>query len=239
MSNEQRFSDEFLNAFVDNQLAPEEKSDAFLAISRDEELNRRVCELRKVRDLVQLACAEAPPPARRRRPAGRRRHRGGGVRAAAVLLLGLGIALGWGLQRDAPRPGPRQSALTAQTPVQGIKVMLHLNSGDPERMAEALDDAEELLEYYQATHQIARVEIITNGGGVNLLRADTSPYKERIQRLYQRWNNLVFVACQNAIDRIKREEGKQVVLLPEAVVIDSAVAQIMRRQHQGWAYIQV
>lgn len=238
MIDEQRFSDEFLNAFVDNQLAPEEKSDAFLAISRDEALNRRVCELRKVRDLVQLACAEPPAPARPRAPSRDRRWRRG-LQSAAALVLGLGLVLGWGLQRDFPGPGPRQSALTAETPLKGIKVMLHLNSGDPQRMAEALDDAEELLRYYRSTHQIARVEIITNGGGINLLRADTSPYKERIRQLYRDWNNLVFVACQNALDRVKREQGKQIELLPEAVVIDSAVAQIMRRQHQGWAYIQV
>jgi intracellular sulfur oxidation DsrE/DsrF family protein len=49
----------------------------------------------------------------------------------------------------------------------------------------------------------------------------------------------VFVACQNTIDRLKREQGVIAQLLPEAVVIDSAVAQIMRRQQQGWAYIQV
>jgi hypothetical protein len=49
----------------------------------------------------------------------------------------------------------------------------------------------------------------------------------------------VFVACQNTIDRLKSERGISAKLLPEAVVIDSAVAQIMRRQQQGWAYIQV
>jgi anti-sigma factor RsiW len=62
MSQEKRFSDEFLNAFVDNQIAAEEKSRAYVEIQRDEALNRQVCELRKLHDLVQLAYREPPAP---------------------------------------------------------------------------------------------------------------------------------------------------------------------------------
>ncbi|HEC11847.1 MAG TPA: hypothetical protein ENI80_01100 [Acidiferrobacteraceae bacterium] len=243
MIQEQKFSDEFLNAFIDNQLTPEEKSDAFVAISQDESLNRRVCELRKVRDLVQLACTAPPPP-----PIHGASERCGlwsriGFRSIAASILGLGIAIGWVLHTTTPHQiaptGHQVSALTSPLPAKGIKVLLHLNSGDPERMNELLDEAESLLKFYKKTNQIARVEIITNGGGINLLRADTSPDPARIKRLYRDWNNLAFVACQNTIDRLEREQNINLVLLPEAVVIDSAVAQIMRRQLQGWAYIQV
>jgi intracellular sulfur oxidation DsrE/DsrF family protein len=141
------------------------------------------------------------------------------------------------LEVTPPPAGNQQVAST--TPGKIMKVVLHLNSGDKERMGEVLDEAQNLLDFYRQTNQIARVEIITNGGGINLLRSATSPYPERIKELYSKYNNLVFVACQNAIDRIKSEQGDIAELLPEAVVIDSAVAQIMRRQQQGWAYIQV
>jgi anti-sigma factor RsiW len=62
MSQDNRFSDEFLNAFVDNQLTPEEKSHAYAQLSDNPVLNRQICELRKVRDLVQLAYKELPMP---------------------------------------------------------------------------------------------------------------------------------------------------------------------------------
>src|SRR4030066_349022 len=62
MSQEKRFSDEFLNAFVDNQIAAEEKSRAYVEIHQDEGLNRQVCELRKLHDLVQLAYRDPPAP---------------------------------------------------------------------------------------------------------------------------------------------------------------------------------
>jgi intracellular sulfur oxidation DsrE/DsrF family protein len=241
MSEQEKFSDEFLNAFVDNQLDPDEKSAAFLAISRSEELNRTVCELRKVRDLVQLAGTRLPEPPPRKPEQAASRF---GFRTAAASLLAVGVAIGLalnlaGIGGTKDSLGQRTSALVAGEPVKGIKVMLHLNSGDRERMLDALTEAENLLKYYRDTNQVARVEVVTNSGGLNLLRADTSPDPERIKRLYRDWNNLVFVACQNALDRVTQEIGHKPELLPEAVVVDSAVAQINQRQHQGWAYIQV
>ena len=72
-----------------------------------------------------------------------------------------------------------------------------------------------------------------------LLMAGISPFAERIQRMQKEYHDLTFVACQNTIERIQQELGLQAKLLPGVVVIDSGVAQIMRRQNQGWAYIQV
>src|SRR3989344_385867 len=72
----QEFSDEFLNAFLDNQLTLEEKDRAYLRISQDETLNRRVCELRKIQDMVRLSYQNSPPPPARPVPAsGHGRHR--------------------------------------------------------------------------------------------------------------------------------------------------------------------
>ena len=80
----QEFSDEFLNAFLDNQLTLEEKDRAYLRISQDEALNRRVCELRKIQDMVRLSYQN--PPALPASGAGRplrasRPESGGGHRA--------------------------------------------------------------------------------------------------------------------------------------------------------------
>ena len=57
--------------------------------------------------------------------------------------------------------------------------------------------------------------------------------------MQQKYPNLVFVACQNTIDRLNKEHGIRAQLIEGVMVIDSGVAQIMRRQQQGWAYIQV
>ena len=262
MSQDQKFSDEFLNAFVDDQLAPEEKARAYASINRDEALNRQVCELRKMRDLVQLAYKEPPAAA----PAGPRGRRHARLRAgvAAGFILSAGVALGWILNHpsrtpaakplatsqvnpasvpNAPAPTPTTAKPVHIAPVVSaaheIKVLFHLNSDHPERVQGVLDEAEALLKFYRSIGQIARVQVIVNGDGLNLLRADKSPDPERVSAMQKTYDNLSFAACQNTIDRLKREQGVIAQLLPGATVVDSGVAQIILRQQQGWIYIQV
>lgn len=62
MNQEHEFSDEFINAFVDNQVTPEEKAWAYAQLASSEAFNRRICELRKIRDLIRLAYRELSTP---------------------------------------------------------------------------------------------------------------------------------------------------------------------------------
>lgn len=242
--NENKLSEEFLNAFVDDQLGPEEKSRALIELSRDEALNRQVCELRKLRDLVRMAYADVQPPSAEARASASSRRLGLGV--AAAVTLALGVVLGWTLhERPADAPPAVQAPgtmLVEAAPEDAgeaqLKIVVHLNESTPKRVEQTLDELESLLKLYRSTGQVARVELVVNGDGLALLRSDLSPAPERVRRMQQDYDNLTFIACQNTIDRLKRDTGVVARLLPGVVVIDSGVAQLMRRQNQGWAYIQ-
>ena len=299
MNQEKRFSDEFLNAFVDNQVAAEEKSRVYIEIGQDEALNRQVCELRKLHDLVQLAYREPPaPPARTAYGSTSRRAR---LRfgVAASILLTLGIVLGSLIHlpgattrptvTTAPddsahrvatsskrvalpmAPGntifaavPKQETLsvspvTSLLPAPAVtpaapapvviqkeipdsaqtRVLIHLARDDTAQLRQALDDIEGLLKHYRETRQHARVEVVVNGDGLALVRTDTSVFAGRIQRLQREYSNLTFAACQNTIDRLAEVLGTSIQLLPGVITIDSGMAEIMRRQNQGWTYLQV
>ncbi|MDX1487832.1 MAG: hypothetical protein R3268_06515, partial [Acidiferrobacterales bacterium] len=133
---------------------------------------------------------------------------------------------------------------TGSTHAQGAvgtdtRVLFHVSSTDSARMKATLDEVENVLDLYRQAGQQVRVEVLSNGPGLNLLRAATSPYPERIERMMRAYKNLTFVACQNTIDRLRREEGIQARLLPGTTVTESGVAEILRRQQQGWNYIQI
>lgn len=239
MKEQPKFSEEFINAFVDDELTPDEKAQAYAQLGDDEALNRQVCELRKVRDLVGLAYKNVPMPHRSATgiaAVGRKYCNNGLAAGLALVIGGLG---GWFLHSPSQAP---QNAATAQVTPNAedpAKVLFHVSDGNAEHLKTVLDEVENLMKFYRSTHQQARVEVITNGEGLNLLLAGVSPYAERIQRMQREYDDLTFVACQNTIERFQQELGLHAKLLPGVVVIDSGVAQIMRRQHQGWAYIQV
>lgn len=243
--NDPGFSQEFLNAFIDDQLDPDEKARAYLLLSQNEDFNRRVCEGRHMRDLMQLAFRDVGEGTPRTAHSGSHLHE---RRILALALLLAGIMIGWGLRTPfwhshaavtaqiagASEPVPRPVALPIEA-----KVLFHLNSGSHRRMREVLDEAQNLLTIYQKQGRPAQVEIIANGRGINLLRSHHSPFAARIAELHNEYANLRFAACQNTIDRIEREQGVVPHLLPQAVIVDSGVAQIIRLQQRGWAYIRV
>lgn len=243
------YSEEFLNAFVDDQLTAAEKAEAYGSIHQNQELSREVCELRKVRDLVQLAYKELPAAPSGSGPQSKTRRRGRGLAAgiAASVALAMGILVGnhfkqlqpVGAEHVAADSGATAGQQVATAAEDQVKILIHLNSGDETDIADTLNEIDQLFRFYKQNNQQVRVELVTNGGGLALVRADVSPFVERVKEMQRKYDNLSFVACQNSIDRLKDEHGITAKLIPGTVVIDSGVAQIMRRQHQGWAYIRV
>lgn len=233
-------SPEYLNAFVDGELAAGEREEAMARLEGDAAFKSAVCELRVMKELVRGAYADMPSgrqsQAFRCPPAWRQ-----AMVAGLFLLLGLGG--GWyGHGVSTPARLDRLAGLPeGYTPVSlsnrvdSDKIVLHLDSSDLARLDATLDLADRLLGQRGAR---AQVEVVVNSQGLNLLREDVSPYRERIEGLSLRHANLTFLACGQTLARLKRE-GVDVVLVPEAGVASSAINEILTRMGQGWVYVKV
>lgn len=235
-------SDEYLHAFLDGELAADEREQALRRLEEDGDFKSKACELRSLKERVKGAYADLPPvPARRgmKRPFPLWRQ----ALAAGVVLV-MGLAGGW-LAHDGSVGQPvydrlaglpdgyRHVALAGK--VDTDKVVLHLDSNDPARLSAVLDLAEQLLD---RRGERGQVKIVVNSYGLNLLRQETSPYRDRISQMASRHRNLGFVACGQSIARLGRE-GVVVDLLPEAHVVNSAIGEILDRMQQGWVYVKV
>ena len=235
-------SEEYVNAFLDGELAADERERALRRLEIDDDFKARVCELRGLKERVKGAYADLPAaPARRGvaflSPVWRQA-------LAAGVVLAVGLAGGWfahGNGAQAPvydrlaglPAGYQPVALSSK--VDPDKVVLHLDSNAPKQLSAALDLAEELL---ARRGDRGHVEIVVNSYGLNLLREDTSPYRERIGQMAARHRNLDFIACGQSIARLSRE-GVIVDLLPQAHVAKSAISEILERMQQGWVYVKV
>ncbi len=82
-----------------------------------------------------------------------------------------------------------------------------------------------------------RIEIVAHGKGIGLVLSKTSQanptLKKMIQELHQ--SGVVFAACNNTLQRMKIAKSD---LLQVAVVVDSGVAEVVRKQEAGWTYIK-
>ncbi|MGB5472436.1 MAG: hypothetical protein WBQ78_03035 [Gammaproteobacteria bacterium] len=241
MTTRNSFSDEQLQAFVDDEIELSERAEMMEAIHQDDELACRVCELLQIKDSVRLAYREPEQPERKQKRWKSAQQRHFSLRAAAaVLIFALGTVTGMVMQTQKISPAGTTSPLAAVDSVnqQLKRVVLHISTAQTDRMEQALDDAEQLLVSYKDHPELVQLEVVANAEGLKLLRADTSPYPERIRRMALQFNNISFLACNRAIEKL-RMNGIEVHLLPEARVIPGALEEIVDRLQQGWVYIRV
>ena len=241
-------SDESLNAFVDGELDVAE-SEALIARMRDDpELAQRVCALRNLQSMVQLAYVE-PPAAGNRKPDAVPRRQFMQRCGLACLVLFVGLSSGWALrglesqssQSVVALPGlltGNDRAVSLAHEADPNRVLLHLDNAAPDKMQAVLDQAEHLLDEAQRQGRTMQLEVIANSRGIDLLRAGVSPHAERIAHMKQRHANLHWVACDQSIARFTNA-GEKVVLLPAAQTAPTAIGEIITRLQQGWTYVRV
>lgn len=238
-------SDETLNAFIDGELDVAESEALLARIREDQDVAQRVCTLRGLQSMVRLAYIE--PPVADKRKSRIAPHRQLMQRCAfGCLVLLAGLSGGWALRGLEPQvvaalPATVASGYRVVSLVREAdpnRVMLHLDSAAPAKMQAVLDQAERLLDQAEQQGRAMQLEVIANSRGLNLLRADHSPYAERMARMKLRHANLHWVACGQTIARL-RNDGEQVRLLPDIQTTPTAINEIVTRLQQGWTYVRV
>jgi len=231
MKKDDLISDEQIGAFTDGELEADEENRIFTLSEQCTELDGRLCQQRKLKEMVQHAYRDVPKP-RGRNVRGMPGRNLLGLSAAAILFLALGLAAGWFASRSYEAAHPAPAAMVATNPDTWL---LHVASADPVRMRRALDRATELMASADGSNA-RRVEIVANEGGLNLLRSDKTPFADEIRQLAER--DVLFFACSRAIDRLQ-EQGVDVQLVPEAITQYSALDRVVHRMQQGWTYEKI
>jgi uncharacterized protein len=120
------------------------------------------------------------------------------------------------------------------------RILIQVNQNDPAVMNLALNNATNLIDYYRAKHVDIKIDLVTYGPGLHMLRDDTSPVKDRIKQLkdYAFPSTVQFSACNNTKENMEKKEGKPITLVSEAVVVPAGVVHLTELQEKGWTYLK-
>lgn len=245
--NDDVFSDEKLNLFIDEQLAKDEMDHLRHAMLEDNELRGRVCQLKAIRELVSYAYENTPEPASVETAESGAYLKRSLQGVAAGLIIGLSALSGW-FANDQVRANTTIASTTEvfqyfkhNLPVDRLerKIILHVTTGDIAAINAALNEAEQLLESYRAADTPMKLDIVTYREGINMMRLGVSPYIQRLDSIAERNDNVQLYACQRSIAKAREKETRDVVLMPEAIVNRSAMDLISERIEEGWIYIKV
>ncbi len=238
MSTGDKYSDEKLHMFIDDEMNNSDRARMMEAINKDEQLSNRVCELMQLKDAVRLAYNELPESSQSTSHSDTAFFTGRWLNAAAaVLLLAIGTLGGWTLY---PQFGASNSPinLAAADQAQQENIILHISKSDPAQFTAALDYAEKFLTEHQA--QGHQVDVVAHAGGLDMMRADASPIKEQIVAMMDKYDNVHFVACAGAIKMYTQKNGVAPVIIQGVGTDYTAFDHIVGRlQGGGWKYIKV
>ncbi len=118
------------------------------------------------------------------------------------------------------------------------RVAVHVDQNDPFVMNMALNNVENLTQYYESQGDTVLVEVVTYGPGLNMLIDKSSPVRSRISTMSLELDNLTFSACETTLRRMSKKLGEDIVLMDEAVVVPSGAVRLIELQENDYAYIR-
>ena len=141
-----------------------------------------------------------------------------GIALAAVALAVVAGALAPAPADDAAETGSH-------------RVVFQVTSGGEEHWEGVLGNVENLRKALGPDQ--TEVEVVAHGKGLGFVLATNTGLRERMRELSEA--GVVFAACENTM----RKKGVTTdELLSLASTVDSGVAEVVRRQEQGWSYVK-
>jgi uncharacterized protein len=118
------------------------------------------------------------------------------------------------------------------------RLLIHVDSADPEVMVEALHNAANAIDTVRKEGGTVAVEIVANGPGTSMFVNELSPVKDEVRRVHSAYPDVVMSACGISLAHTEAAAKKKLTVMPEARVVPSGAVRIMELEEQHWSYLK-
>ena len=122
--------------------------------------------------------------------------------------------------------------------VEKHKLALQISDASPEKMNAVLNVAANVSKYYSDQGDEVEIQIVAFSAGLNMLRQDKSPVLTRLQSFKQGMPNVSFMACENTLEAMTRNEGKEPPLVDNAKRVPAGVVTLIELGEKGWTIVR-
>lgn len=235
MNEHEHIEGQTLGSFVDGELDAAYSQFIIETMKQNPEVLHRVNQLRRAQDLMKLGFGHEQPPCidsnKTRRLEKRKYFACFAVSIAALVISLCASIIGYQAGRDSVTI-ENNAAVAERT----HRVILHISESDPLLFSKALDYAKSYIREYESRG--GQVTVIANAGGIDLMRSDTSPFKNQILDIMSNDDNIHFIACATAIHELHKK-GINPVFFDFVDTHKPAIDQIIEHVQDGWAYLKV
>jgi intracellular sulfur oxidation DsrE/DsrF family protein len=206
-------------------------------MDEDEYIRDQVYDLRKAKDLIKLCFGDATPPEKTAAnyTDGLRRQCITRIAAASAAIV-IGLSASYAGYKACTHTGfvPAQS-LAELSQQKSERIIIHVSESDPAQFKTTLAYTERFLKEHKKNGR-AQIEVVAYAGGIDLLRNDL-PLHEKVKSMMDEYDNLTFIACTNAINRL-RAQGFNPAMIKNVDTEKAALTHIIDRLQDGWTYIK-
>jgi uncharacterized protein len=120
------------------------------------------------------------------------------------------------------------------------RVTIQVDQNDPAVMNLALNNVTNIMEAYKAKGEDVQIELVAYGPGLNMLRDDTSPVKDRLKQISALSfpSRIKFSACNITKEGMEKREGHPIAIVPEGSLVPSGAIRLLELQESGWSYLK-
>ena len=112
------------------------------------------------------------------------------------------------------------------------KLVIQISENDPSKQHLALSNVYNLQKFYGLDN--IEIEVVAYGPGISLLYPDGKE-ASRVRSLMAQ--DVIFTGCQNTLDTIKANTGKEQKLIEDVGIVRAGIARIIDLQGQGYRYL--
>ena len=130
------------------------------------------------------------------------------------------------------------TATMAFADVKTHRIAFHVDESDPKVMNMALNNVQNVSNYYAGKGEKVIIELVAYGPGLNMFVKGKSPVEDRISVISMSIDDLKFSACGNTHHKMSEKAGKDVALIDGVGMAPSGVVRLVELQEQGYAYVR-
>lgn len=119
----------------------------------------------------------------------------------------------------------------------GHNAVILIDSDDEKVMGHAISYSMNLTRSYAQTNERIKIEVVANGSGIKIFRADTSPLQQPLAAVRQAIPDIVFSICDSSRQIAEQREGHPITLIAGVRLVPFGIRRLIELQEAGWSYI--
>jgi intracellular sulfur oxidation DsrE/DsrF family protein len=131
--------------------------------------------------------------------------------------------------------GARPAVSKEDRLVDGVVILI--DSNEPYVMGHAISYSANLAKHFAERGTRLQIEVVANGKGIEVFRADKTPLAEPLATLRQSLPNLTYSMCASSKAIAEAKEQITIPLISGATLVPFGIGRVVDLQLRGWAYI--